>query len=340
MTGEFDLIEKIRALLRQRGDRVVRALGDDAAVVRTEGVTVTSVDAFVEGVHFRLATTSLRDLGHKCLAASLSDIAATGASAGEAYIALGLPPNIGEREVLELMQGAEELAGELGVSICGGDLTASNELFVAMTVTGHASTEEELLGRDGAQPGDVVGVTGRLGGAGAGLILLERKGHGVPVDVGERLLERQLRPRPLVTTGSAIARSPARAMIDVSDGVASDARHIAEESGVELEIALTRLPLDDGVEVVAEIAGVSPDRFAAMAGEDYELLFTAPVEAREEIEFAVEKTGTTVTWIGAVGNGGGVRLLDARGEAASLSGWDHFEPAGPDRPLRKGQASR
>jgi thiamine-monophosphate kinase len=340
VTSEFELIERIRATLGQRGDRVLRALGEDAAVVRADGVVVTSVDAFVEGVHFRLATTSLRDLGHKCLAASLSDLAATGAAPGEAYIALGLPPNIGEREVLELVEGADELAGKLGVSICGGDVTASNELFIAMTVVGHASDEDALLGRDGAQAGDIMGVTGRLGGSGAGLILLERKGHGVPVEVGERLLERQRRPRPLIGTGTALARSPVHAMIDVSDGVASDALRIAEESGVELEIELSRLPLDDGVEAVAGLAEVLPDRFAATAGEDYELLFTAPAEARDEIESAVEETGTTVTWIGTVRSGSGVRLLDARGEAVSLSGWDHFASAERDRSPRKGPASR
>ena len=340
MTSEFELIDAIRARFGERGGRVLVGSGDDAAVTRCDGVTVTSVDGFVEGVHFRLATTSMRDLGHKCLAASLSDVAATGASPGEAYMALGLPPNIGEREVLELMDGADGLAAELGVSICGGDLTASSELFVAMTVVGHAPDEDALLGRDGAQVGDVVGVTGRLGGAGAGLVLLERKGHGVPVEVGERLLERQRQPRPLIATGTALARSPAHAMIDVSDGVASDALRIAEESGVALEIELGRLPIDDGVEAVAEIAGTSADRFAATAGEDYELLFTCSVDARDEIESAVEETGTTVTWIGTVRSGDGVRLLDARGEAVALSGWDHFGSEEQDRSPHKGPASR
>jgi thiamine-monophosphate kinase len=340
VTNEFELIERIRARLGRRGNRVLRTLGDDAAIVRADGVVVTSVDAFVEGVHFRLATTSLRELGHKCLAASLSDLAAVGAVAGEAYIVLGLPPNIGEREVLELIEGAEQLATELDVTICGGDLTRSNELFVAMTVVGHARSEEDLVGRDGAQVGDAVGLTGRLGGAGAGLILLERKGHGLPVEVGERLLERQRRPRPLLATGSVLGRSPAHAMIDVSDGIASDASRIAEESGVELEIELARLPVDEGVEAVAEIAGLPAQQLAAAAGEDYELLFTAPADARAAIEAAVEETGTSVTWIGTVRAGSGVRLLGARGERVLLSGWDHFAHAGLAHSPRKGPASR
>jgi thiamine-monophosphate kinase len=107
-----------------------------------------------------------------------------------------------------------------------------------------------------------------------------------------------------------------------------------------LEIELARLPIDDGVETVSEIAGFSPEQLAATAGEDYELLITAPPEARQGIESAVEETGTSVTWIGSVRSGSGVRLLDARGEAVSLAGWDHFAPAGRDGSLRKGRASR
>lgn len=338
--NEFELIEQIRGRLGSRGERVLRALGDDAAVVHADGLVVTSVDAFVEGVHFRLATTSLHDLGRKCLAAALSDLAATGALAGEAYVVLGLPPNIGAREVLEFMEGAEQLAEELDVTICGGDLTAGNELFVAVTVVGHASPEDELIGRDGARPGDLVGVTGRLGGAGAGLILLERKGHGLPLEVGERLLERQRRPRPLLDVGRALARSGVRAMIDVSDGLASDSLRIAQESGVELELELRRLPLDDGVEAVAEIAGVPARRLAATAGEDYELLITAPPDARNAVESAVEANGTSMTWIGTVRQGSGVRLLDDRGEAISLAGWDHFASEAGGGPPHRGRALR
>ena len=122
--NEFDLLARLRARLGTAGARVVLGSGDDAAVVRVDGaVSVTSVDAFVEGVHFRLATTSMRDLGHKCLAASLSDIAAMAARPGEAYISVGLPEHLGEREMLELADGAQALAQEHDVTICGGDLT-------------------------------------------------------------------------------------------------------------------------------------------------------------------------------------------------------------------------
>jgi thiamine-monophosphate kinase len=303
---------------------VLRASGDDAAVVRADGVSVTSVDAFVEGVHFRLATTSLGDLGHKCLAASLSDLAAMGASAGEAYIVLGLPPNVGEHETLELVTGAERLAAETGVTICGGDLTAADELFVVVTVVGYAESEDALTTRAGARAGELVGVTGSLGGVGAGLILLERKEHGLPVDVGENLIERQRRPSPRLDGGRALARAGATAMIDVSDGLASDAQRIAEESGVTLEIELARLPLDEGVDAVAQASGSTGTKLAASAGEDYELLFTAVPAAKEEIEQAALAVATPIAWIGRTVEGAGVRLLDESGAPLALEGWDHL----------------
>lgn len=336
--NEHQLIAQIRQRVEQRGSEVLRGAGDDAAVVRSSGVIVTSVDAFVEGVHFRLATTSLRDLGHKCLAASMSDLAAMGAAAGEAYLVLGLAPSLGEREALELLEGAEELAAELGVTICGGDLTRSGELFVTVTVVGHAESEAELVGRDGARPDDLVGVTGRLGGAGAGLILLERKEHGLPIDVGERLIERQRRPFPRIEAGRALARSGVSAMIDVSDGIASDCERLSEESGVEIEVELAHLPLDDGVEAVAEMVGSSGPELAACAGEDYELLFSARPDARESVERAAEEVGAPVTWIGRIRSGSGVRLLDERGSARPLAGWDHLASSAAAWRGRRAQA--
>jgi thiamine-monophosphate kinase len=322
--SEHALIANIRSRLGRRDANVLRGAGDDAAVVRARGVAVVSVDAFVEGVHFRLATTSMRDLGHKCLAAAMSDLAAMGAPAGEAYLALGLPSPLGEREALELLDGVEELAAELGATICGGDLTRSGELFVTVTVVGHAVSEAELVGRDGAHTGDALGVTGRLGGAGAGLILLERKEHGLPIDVGERLLDRQRRPYPRLEVGQALARSGVSAMIDLSDGIASDSERLSEESGVEVEVELARLPLDDGVEAVAEIVGTTGPELAASAGEDYELLFTVHPGARESVQLAAEAAGAPVTWVGQIRAGSGVRLLDERGLAQSLAGWDHL----------------
>jgi thiamine-monophosphate kinase len=336
--GEFELIDALRARFVRRGDRVVVGSGDDAAVARCDGVTVTSVDAFVEGVHFRLATTSMRDLGHKCLAGAVSDVAAMGAEPGEAYLVIGLPEHLAPEEVVELADGAEALAAETGFAICGGDLSRARELFVAVTATGYAAAESDLAGRDGAEAGDLIGVTGALGGAGAGLLLLERKLSGLDAQVGEALMARQLRPTPRLDAGRALARAGVHAMIDLSDGVASDCARIAEQSGVAIEVRLADLPLDEGVAAVAQAAQLDPAELAAAAGEDYELLFAAPERAAGEIERAAVSTGLPVTWIGRVVEGEGVRLLDEAGRARPLSGWDHFRDRGESGP--PGRAAR
>jgi thiamine-monophosphate kinase len=332
--SEFGLIAAIRERLGQRGDRVVIGSGDDAAVTRCDGVTVTTVDAFVEGVHFRLATTSMHDLGHKCVAAATSDVAAMGALPGEVYIALGLPEHLDSEEVLELAAGAEALASELGFSICGGDVSRSHELFVAVTATGHAGDERELVTRAAARPGDRLGVTGALGGAAAGLLLLERKLGGLDRETGEALLARQLRPRPRIEAGRALAAAGVNAMIDVSDGIASDCTRLAERSGVLIEVELDRLPVEEGVAAVAEQAEIDSFELIAGGGEDYELMFTARGAAAARIEKAVEGTGGSVTWIGRVADGNGVRLLGEDGTEHVLRGWDHLAP----RPDRSAQA--
>jgi thiamine-monophosphate kinase len=322
--NEFELIDAIRARFGDRGGRVVVGSGDDAAVTRCEGVIVTSVDGFVEGVHFRLATTSMHDLGHKCLAAATSDIAAMGARPGEVYFVLALPEHLAAREVIEFAEGAEALAADLGFVICGGDLSRGDELVVAVTATGHARGEEELVGRAGARPGDRIGVTGALGGAGAGLILLERKLGGLDAQTGAALIARQLRPRPALEAGQALARAGVHAMIDVSDGIASDAARLAESSGASLEVSLADLPLEDGVAAVAELAGVDALELAAGAGEDYELLAAVPEDAASDAEAATDEAGTSLTWIGRVAEGSGVRLLAADGTERSYRGWDHL----------------
>ena len=341
-SSEFRLIDRIAEAIADTLDgrerTVLRGPGDDAALVRTEGISVTSIDAFVEGVHFRLATTSLFDLGHKCIAASLSDLAAVGAEPGEAYVALGLPHDAGEREALELVDGMRALALETGVALCGGDVTRSGELFVAVTVVGRAGEESELAGRDGARPKDAVGVTGRLGGSAAGLILLERKGHGLPVEVGERLLDRHRRPMPQLAAGRALAPLVS-AMIDVSDGIASDCERLSEASGVAIDVDLETLPIDDGVERAAEIAGLTGVEIAAGGGEDYELLFTARPDARGAVEAAAAGAGASVSWIGSVRAGEGVRLLEG-GCARAIAGWDHFGSRPAWSASHPGQASR
>src|SRR5690242_8960307 len=209
--GELELIAAIQSALGPLPARVLTGPGDDAAVVRADAVAVTSIDTVVDGVHFSLATHSPADVGHKALATALSDIAAMGAGPGEAYVALVVPPDFDG--ALELVGGMRELAARHGVALTGGDVVAGPVLAITVTVTGWSGAADRLVYRHGARPGDVLGVTGELGGSGAGLKLLEA-GETGPAD----LIARHRRPEPLIATGLALAAAGVSAMIDVSDG--------------------------------------------------------------------------------------------------------------------------
>jgi thiamine-monophosphate kinase len=263
--GEFGLL----AELERRG--LVQGIEHDAAVV---GGLVVTQDTLVEGVHFRFDLLGWRELGARAAAVNISDLAASGAEPLALLVSLGLPLETKLDDVLELYAGI----GERGVPVRGGDTTRAARAVLSVTALGRA---EHVPGRAGAKPGDLVVVTGPLGGSGAAF----RTGRLSPVPdrVGE---------------GKRLA-AVATAMLDVSDGLAPDAGHIAERSGVRLAIELERVPLADGAEL--EDVGF---------GEDYELLATTP----DPLGFAV---------IGRVEEGDGVELT-LRGEPYSLSGWEHF----------------
>ena len=323
---ERDLIKAFERILAVRGGRVVYAAGDDAAVVRAGGAAaVTSVDAIVEGVHFELSTHSPGDVGHKALAAALSDLAAMGAAPGEVYVILGVPPDLDEEGCLAIFEGVAGLAAETGAALAGGDITRSPVLSIGFTVVGHADAPERLIGRAGARPGDHLVLTGELGGAAAGLLLLERPelGEAVSGGIAERLRRRLRQPIPRLAEGLALAGAGARAMIDLSDGLGADAGHVAAASGVLLTIDVAALPLSPGVAEVAAAAGEDPLRLATAGGEDYELLASVPEGRLEEAINAVGTAGTPLVTIGEVAAGEGVEL--------SLPGGRLLEPGGFDQ---------
>ena len=300
--AELRLIEAIQGAIADRSGRLLRWSGDDAAVVRARPLAVTSIDTVVDGVHFSLATHTPADVGWKALATALSDLAAMGADQGEAYVSLVLPA--GFEGGLDIVAGMEELAAPHGVTIAGGDVVRGPALTVTVAVTGWAEREDELVGRDGARSGDLVGVTGELGGSEAGRLLLER-GEREPAE----LVRRHLRPEPRLGEGRALALAGAGAMIDLSDGLATDAGHLAAASSVRLNIGLAQIPC---------APGVSPED-AATGGDDYELLFTIAPDRRGAAEAAAP-----VTWLGDVGPGLGLALVGADGRLVDgLRGYEH-----------------
>lgn len=332
--AEFELIARVADRLgaAASSEAAEIGIGDDAAVTAPRGVNVTSVDAIVDGVHFRRALAPPRSIGAKALAAALSDVAAMGASPGEAFVALGLPDALDEDGCLELAEGVADTSAREGTAVLGGDVTRSPVLFCAVTVVGHAPSAEDLVARDGARDGELIAVTGELGGAAAGLMLLERPELERALDPGvaAELRRRQLEPRPRLAAGAALAATGATAMIDVSDGLGGDAAHLAAASGVGVEVEVERLPRQRGVDEVALAAGADPDDLVAGGGEDYELLVALPESLLEAAARAVAEAGTSLSVIGRATPDRGVRIVAADGSPRPAPGFDHLRtpPAG------------
>ena len=302
------------------------ASGDDAAVTVPLGATATSVDAMIEGVHFRRDTSPLRSVGRKAIAVALSDLAAMGAAPGEAYVQLGVPDDLDESGCAELAAGLASAAADHAVAVLGGDVTRAPSLILAITVVGHAASADELVLRSGARPGDALVVTGELGGAAAGLVLLEHPAlaDGLSSDTADALRARHLEPEPRLDAGRGLAAAGATAMIDVSDGLGGDAQHLAKASGVRLVIDLQLLPMQQGVEAIAAAAGEDAYELATARGEDYELLVALPAERVDAAREALNAGGTALTPIGTVREGEGVELRERDGAARAPSGFDQL----------------
>jgi thiamine-monophosphate kinase len=321
--GEFDLIAAITERLPAPGPRVKLASGDDAAVVEPRASSAITVDAVVDGVHFRLDRFGARAAGRKALSAALSDLAAMGAAQGEAYVVVGAPAELADDVLLEIADGLAEVATRESVSIAGGDLVSSPVLIISITAIGYQTGRAALISRAGAMPRDVLAVTGDLGGAAAALELLEggEPRSDLSPDRRDALLARQLDPVARLKEGRALAAAGARAMIDLSDGLGADAGHIAEASECRLEIELDRVPLADGA---VEVAGGREQalELAASGGEDYELLVSLPPERADAAAAAVGEVGGRLTRIGYVSEGRGVRLRLPDGRELEAHGFD------------------
>ena len=308
---EFDRIRQIAAALGPSAG----ALGDDTAAIPTRpGIMVVSTDASVEAVHFRREWLTLPEIGWRSTASALSDLAAAAATPAGITVALVVPPDLDDAGLVAVMSGVGEAAQSAGCRVLGGDLSSGPSLALTVTVFGHARPAP--MSRRGAQPGDGVYVTGALGAARAAL--LDWFDGETPSPAARMAFAR---PQPRIMAGQWLAAQGATAMMDISDGLGGDAAHLAAASAVALRLTLERCPIHPSVHRVATRRGEPFATFAAVGGEDYELLVTMPpgFAADRECEPAA---GVVLTRIGDVVAGAGVETT-LRGVPVALTGFQH-----------------
>lgn len=310
-SDEGTRIAEIRRRLQRASPHVAIGIGDDAAVLAASPHRqVVSVDASVEGVHFRRGTITDHDVGYRATAAALSDLAAMGALPRAVMSALVVPAALDDDALFAMVDGIGEAASVSGATVAGGNLALGREMSITTTVLGNAG--EPPLTRTGARPGDALFVTGALGGAALAWRLLDRGMHAP-----DAILQRFVRPAPRIEAGRRLVGA-ASAAIDVSDGLLRDLGHLCGASGVGAVVRVAAIPIEPGIDAPAAALGLDPLVLALTGGEDYELLFTAA---------AGVSLATPATRIGTITRGSGVTLLAADGRPLPLpasSGHDHF----------------
>lgn len=336
--GEFALIERIRRILPKPHDAIL-GIGDDCAVLRptVDRELLLTTDLLVDGVDFTRQTITPFRLGRKAMGVNLSDIAAMGGLPRAALVTLAIPPDEEIEFVDELYRGLREEGARFAVEVIGGDLSASSTLMIGVTLVGEVEVGKAVT-RSGAKPGDRIWITGRLGAAAAGLVALKAGFRllddqvETPYEVSDSLqeairqaIERHLCPIPRIREGWALAQAGvASAMIDLSDGLASDLTHLCRESGVSATIREDQIPVDQAASAIAQRFGQDPLALALQGGEDFELLFTSSWDPADLT--AMLPDAVTVTAIGKVGEAGhGCQIEQQDGRAVALTGgYDHF----------------
>ncbi len=326
--GEFGFIERIREGCLVRPAGVVKAIGDDAAAFHPDAgrAALVTTDLLVEGVHFLRHAASPFDLGQKALAVNLSDIAAMGGEAREAFVSLGVPGDAPAAFLEEMYRGMKRLAAEFNVNILGGDLTGSGRDLIINVVVHGSVPVEEMLCRDGAGNGDVICVTGCPGESRAGWHMIR---NNIPGDAPEwrRLIRAHVAPRPHLAEGRFLAGvGGVTAAIDVSDGLVGDLGHILEQSRVGARLYDERLPISGDLRLFCERFELDPVEYALAGGEDYILLCTVSRDKADGVIRRHEKTfDRPLHPIGEITAGELERVLpDGRIRSLTPSGWDHF----------------
>ncbi len=332
--GEFGLIDRLTEALAARpmaesARRLAVGIGDDAAVWRSDGgAIIATTDTMVAGVHFLPERTPWSAVGWKALAVNASDIAAMGGTPDFALVTLALPEDALVEDMDVLYEGLADAAKEYDITIAGGDIVHAPTMAISVTLTGRAELDSEgepvVMRRDTAKEGDVVAVTGALGGAAGGLTVLREE--RAESDATRALVERHLRPQARLAAGRAVLAAGVRCAIDVSDGLLQDLGHVAKASKLGAVVRRESIPVD--MALLEEFEADEALQYAAAGGEDYELVF---VGRRERIEGAARGAGVPVTVIGEMVADAErrVRVLDAAGADVpfDVGGWDHLRGA-------------
>jgi thiamine-monophosphate kinase len=326
--SEFEFIDSLR-------QRFGAAIGDDAAVFQTTAnkETVVTADLLIEDIDFRRTTAPPTLLGHKALAVSLSDIAAMGARPRWSLISIGVPEDVWETEFVdEFYEGLQALASRYDVKLIGGDTSRTTEKIAIDSIAIGECNAGQAVKRSGAQPGDQIFVSGSLGGAAAGLRLIERGAHLAEQHLADEdsqkidhVLLRQLRPEPRAGWGIVLGEERlATSMIDISDGLSSDLNHLCDASRVGALIESSLLPIDHQVAELCGRRALDPLQLALHGGEDFELLFT--VKAGDVARLPRRVDGVELTRIGEVRReGDGVKISEgSRIWDLNPGGWKHF----------------
>jgi len=332
--GEFGLIDYLTKNFKTKNSSTIKAVGDDAAVVENgEKVTLISTDILTEGIHFDLTYAPLKHLGYKSVIVNLSDIYAMNGVPKQITIGLAISNRFSVEALAELYEGIHLACTRYGVDLVGGDTTSSSAgLFLSITAIGEAK-KDKVVYRNGAKEGDLIMVSGDLGGAYIGLLLLEREksvfkadpNMQPELDGNDYILERQLKPEARKDVIELLAKAGVKpnAMIDISDGLASELYHISTQSKTGCTIYEEKIPIDHQTFSIAREFELDPTTAAFNGGEDYELLFTVSPEDYEKIKDVAE----FVTIGHVTDEASGIQLVSKDGNYFPITaqGWDHLK---------------
>ncbi len=329
--GEFPFLRRLRERLPHtiHEPRIQLGVGDDCAALSLPGLTVLTTDAMIAGVHFQCEWAPFFVLGQKAFAVNASDVAAMGGEPAFALLSLGVPQDFAVEELDAFFDGFLDAAQQMRTTLIGGNMSAAPVFMISVSLLGRAP--HGLIARSGACVEDEVYVTGTLGDAALGLRLLTKELTGDSESAAvQHLKQRFLCPTARVVVGKELAvRHLATAMIDVSDGLLQDLGHLCEASQVGAVVEAPTVPLSEGYRTLLGARDWAP---ALAGGEDYELLFSAPVTARPGIQEIADKSGCAVTRIGSLvpqTDGVTVVLPDGPRAASEFTGFNHFAQSRP-----------